>query len=242
MRKIVILSSLLLGVVFLAGCGQQPVSQTQPTTPTPVANQQAPQQNNQTKIAEQDGYFTNSELGIKFAYSSDEYKGKLTVQGNKIIYKYPNTDNTQYIELFAKKDTQTIEEAILEIVKNNGKDIKNCKVVNKGEYWANPKYNEYVLDLANPKISYSKQELNEIKLADVEAKKDGGPFNGEWKKQEIYNNRLVENCSEYANPLGLGTSKTVPSQFIYNNKTKFVFLPGLSDPSFYKEDSIELFD
>jgi hypothetical protein len=42
MKKVIMLSSALLGVFFLAGCGQQPVSQTQPTTPAPIA--QAPTQ------------------------------------------------------------------------------------------------------------------------------------------------------------------------------------------------------
>jgi len=37
MKKVLAMSSVLLGVVFLAGCGQQPVSQIQPTTPAPVA-------------------------------------------------------------------------------------------------------------------------------------------------------------------------------------------------------------
>lgn len=37
MKKVLAISSVLFGVVFLAGCGQQPVSQTQPTTPAPVA-------------------------------------------------------------------------------------------------------------------------------------------------------------------------------------------------------------
>lgn len=37
MKKVLAISSMLLGVVFLAGCGQKPVSQTQPTTPAPVA-------------------------------------------------------------------------------------------------------------------------------------------------------------------------------------------------------------
>lgn len=219
---------------------------TESIPPAPVAKKPAQpvisQQNNKIKIAEQEGYYTNSELGIKFAYSSDDFKDKLIVQDNKIIYKDPINPDPNYIELFTKKDTQTIENAILDIVKNKGKDINNCKVINNGEYWANSKYSQYFLDLANPKISYSKQELEEIALADAEAKKDGGPFNGEWKKQEIYNKRLIENCSDYANPLGLGTSKTTPSQFIYNNKNKFVFLPGLINPSFYRDDSIELFN
>lgn len=42
MKKVIAMSLVLLGVVFLAGCGQQPVSQSQPTTPAPVA--QAPMQ------------------------------------------------------------------------------------------------------------------------------------------------------------------------------------------------------
>jgi PBP1b-binding outer membrane lipoprotein LpoB len=41
MKKVLAISSVLLGVVFLAGCGQQPVSQTQPTTPTSVAQKPA---------------------------------------------------------------------------------------------------------------------------------------------------------------------------------------------------------
>lgn len=36
MKKVLAISSVLFGVVFLAGCGQQPVSQTQPTTAEPV--------------------------------------------------------------------------------------------------------------------------------------------------------------------------------------------------------------
>ncbi|MEI6588191.1 MAG: hypothetical protein WCO05_04565 [Candidatus Moraniibacteriota bacterium] len=41
MKKVLEISSVLLGVVFLAGCGQQPVSQTQPTTPAPIAQKPA---------------------------------------------------------------------------------------------------------------------------------------------------------------------------------------------------------
>lgn len=44
MKKVLAISSVLLGVVFLAGCGQQPVSQTQPTTPASTT-QQLSQQN-----------------------------------------------------------------------------------------------------------------------------------------------------------------------------------------------------
>lgn len=43
------LSVVLLGVIFLAGCGQQPVSQTQPVVPTADVNQPAPNQPDMTK-------------------------------------------------------------------------------------------------------------------------------------------------------------------------------------------------
>jgi hypothetical protein len=36
MRKLIVLFSLLLGIVFLSGCGQQQIKQTQFTTTTPV--------------------------------------------------------------------------------------------------------------------------------------------------------------------------------------------------------------
>jgi hypothetical protein len=39
MKKVLTICLVLLGVSFLAGCGQQPASQTQPTTPAPVAQQ-----------------------------------------------------------------------------------------------------------------------------------------------------------------------------------------------------------
>lgn len=47
MKKIIMLSALVLGVFVLAGCGQQQTSQTQPTTPTPVV-QTPTQKNNET--------------------------------------------------------------------------------------------------------------------------------------------------------------------------------------------------
>lgn len=233
MKKIFSTIILLSLTVVLSGCNKQ----VQTTTSNTATQQIQPE-------TSQSNYYSNKELGINFIYykSDDFWDGKIKTQNNKIIYEDSSDGFSQYIELFTKKDSQTIEEAILEIVKNKDKDPKNCKVINKGEYWAVHKYSAYILDLANPKISYSKQELEEIRLADIEAKKDNGPFNGEWKKEEIYNKRLVENCSDYAEPLGIGTSSSQPSTFIYNNKTKFVFLPASPDVVFYQADSIELID
>jgi PBP1b-binding outer membrane lipoprotein LpoB len=44
MKKIVTLSTLSLGILFLAGCGQQQTSQTQPIAPAPVVKQPATNQ------------------------------------------------------------------------------------------------------------------------------------------------------------------------------------------------------
>jgi hypothetical protein len=51
MKKALAISSVLLGVVFLAGCGQQPVSQAQLTTPTPVAQKPVTNQSVTTQPA-----------------------------------------------------------------------------------------------------------------------------------------------------------------------------------------------
>lgn len=40
MKKVIVLSSLLLGVVFLAGCGKQQTTKTQPAVPTPAIQTQ----------------------------------------------------------------------------------------------------------------------------------------------------------------------------------------------------------
>jgi hypothetical protein len=64
MKKVLAISSVLLGVAFLAGCGQQPVSQTQPTTPAPVA--QAP-----ITPAVTQNYIEVKELGFKIPVSSE---------------------------------------------------------------------------------------------------------------------------------------------------------------------------
>lgn len=69
MKKVLAISSLLLGVVFLAGCSQQSTRQTQPTTPVPVA--QTPTQ----PVAVQPAPTTPSvdETASWQTYKNDEY-------------------------------------------------------------------------------------------------------------------------------------------------------------------------
>lgn len=80
MKKILAISSVLVGVLFLAGCGQQLVSQTKSTTQTkPVATQSADDNANlQT--------YTSDNLGIGFQYPKSWYVREV------------KSDNTIYIE------------------------------------------------------------------------------------------------------------------------------------------------
>ncbi|MEI7425465.1 MAG: hypothetical protein WCK16_00870 [Candidatus Moraniibacteriota bacterium] len=86
MKKVLAISSVLLGVVFLAGCGQQPVSQTQPTTPAPIVKQPATTppvatQPAPTTPAVTQNYIEVKELGFKIpvdASSANEITYKIT--------------------------------------------------------------------------------------------------------------------------------------------------------------------
>lgn len=231
MKKTIFTFCLLITFLLLSGC-----SNSKDQTERTDDKQEVTTKNTSQESSKE---YLNTNLGIKFQYP-EGFEDKAVEQANKIFY--PEWSPTMYIAVFEKPEDEKIEDSIIGIVKQDGKSPENCIVVDKGEYWANPEYEVFTLDLANPNISYSEEELEEIKLADIEAEKDGGPFNGEWKKQEIYNKRLVDNCSEYAEPLGLGTSTSIGSMFLYNDtvsKTKFIFLPGTANPYFHKEGTID---
>ncbi|MFH1030127.1 MAG: PsbP-related protein [bacterium] len=71
MKKVLGISSVLLGVVFLAGCGQQPVSQTQQTTPAPATQTPITNQPVATQPASTDptlATYTNAKYGFEFQY------------------------------------------------------------------------------------------------------------------------------------------------------------------------------
>lgn len=80
MKKILAISSVMIGVLFLAGCGQQLVSQTKSTTQTqPVATQSA----NDTANLQT---YTSDNLGISFQYPKGWYVREV------------KSDNTIYVE------------------------------------------------------------------------------------------------------------------------------------------------
>jgi hypothetical protein len=105
MKKILAISSVLLGVVFLAGCGQQPVSQTQPTTPVPVA--QTPTQPVATQPApttEALVTYTNTKYGIEFRYPNN-FGEQIVVDNDKKTDLRLNADKGS-IEMIAIPATE----------------------------------------------------------------------------------------------------------------------------------------
>jgi len=87
MKKVLAISSVLLGVVFLAGCGQQPVSQTQPTTPAPVA--QTPTQ----PVATQQSTDSTTVSKNLFTNPNGKYSFELPSAWKVAINKYNNSNS-----------------------------------------------------------------------------------------------------------------------------------------------------
>jgi hypothetical protein len=188
------------------------------------------------------------ERGLKDYYISEKFSIKfvknLIQEGEEIGESIDGVGiigHDDRIKIFSKDEAQGIESAILELIKSKGKNPANCTVQQVDETIGN--YNgRYIIELADKNINYTEAELKRISDADAEAKSDGGPFNGDWMKTEIYRERLMSLCSDYADPASKGTSKSIGSYFEYNNylaKDKFIFLEESYDPEFYEWGSIE---
>jgi hypothetical protein len=103
MKKVLAISSVLLGVVFLAGCGQQPVSQTQPTTPAPavqqpVANQPAPVENSNWQI------YTNAKSAFSISIPK-EWTFKEQLPTPFVATEFFGTDKNKRIMLVDRFET-----------------------------------------------------------------------------------------------------------------------------------------
>ena len=196
-------------------------------------------------FAESSNEYISTNLGIKFQYAQ-WFTGTVIEQGNRIFpyhdqMSLPITDWSfmDYIAVFEKPEGEQIEDSIKDIIKQEGKKLENCQIT-KIKHFAYPEYESFIIGLAKPITSYSETELEEIKQADIQAKEDGGPFNGEYQKRIISNKRRINLCSEYA----YGNSR-IPSMFLYNkdaSKTKFIFLPATNDRYFHKENTIGFLD
>jgi hypothetical protein len=102
MKKLIAISSVLLGVVFLAGCGQQPVSQTQPKTPAPatqpattnqpVATKPAPiTPNNAVSVAKDCGSVENTHIFVSPQDTTQQEKDALTCINQAFVSCNPSS-------------------------------------------------------------------------------------------------------------------------------------------------------
>lgn len=175
------------------------------------------------------------EINPKFI---DIIKQKLEVNVNKMFDN--STELVGSIIVLQKSANKTIEDSILKLVEQEGKDINNCKVI---KWDGESKNEEFRVTLITPISEFSFTE-EEIKIIEEADKNPDGPIDGKFERQLIYNKHAIELCSHYADPLNLGTCSNFGNIFLYNelkSKTKFLFLsPTNCDPYFYKYNTIEL--
>lgn len=181
--------------------------------------------------------FYNKGLGIAFNYRGDRSTNPdIKIDGNTIESNYQ-------IKSYEVPENSSVEEYIYSILEASGADNSQCEVVkNRDQYRENDDYTVYIIDLKNKEIAFTKEELNRIDNADKQSTLDGGPFNGEVEKQRIYNEHLVATCTQYAQPNGLGTSSSSPSEFIYNGSRRLIWVEGKVDADYINEESIVLYD
>lgn len=156
---------------------------------------------------------------IKIAFVEFQNDGKLQDQG-------------QTLEVFSKPANETIEQAIANIIKKNGKNPSQCKV----EAVKDMPF-VYRIFIAEP-VAYTADELNQIALREKDyVTEQRGPETADYLKKSFDQEHLVELCTSYAEPAGLGTSSSYPGYFLYNssiNKTVFVYVPPQYDPLVYR--------
>jgi hypothetical protein len=118
MKKVLAISSVLLGVVFLAGCGQQPVSQTQPTTPAPVV--QKPAQPVDETASWQT--YSNAKLGFEAKYPKDWQTMSLAYDFQGISFS--KDGNTSIFSIVYHKDINDMSSGPGVVLKSFD-DLKN---------------------------------------------------------------------------------------------------------------------
>lgn len=110
MKKIVTLSSLLLSIVFLAGCGQQPVSQTQQIIPDSVT----------TNIPVDWKTYTSNEFGVSISIPNE---WKYMLPGDSSLVQIPSNWFEGYAIISSPNQTERM------VFVNDTLDIKgyNCQ-------------------------------------------------------------------------------------------------------------------
>lgn len=209
------------------------------------------QETQEEKVDEKSVYYESEALGIRFKWMFDIFdsEGNFNRKGNLDDYLDESEDKISFegmggvIEVLKKNEDESIEEAVLNLVAAEGKNPEDCTLV-KSDYYET-KNGLYKLDLADPQINYSEEELSQI--AEAEEKELNGSLehyfeSPEYIKMLIYRENLIQACGHYSDPIGIAHGKSWPALFEYNDyiaPDRFVFLQASLDIHFYEMGSIE---
>lgn len=112
MKKIVTLSALSLGILFLAGCGQQPVSQ-----PAPVVQRSAPAATNMQT-------YTSATYGFEFQYPKGWSAGDDQINTTSWRKSFYSPETKASLDEFNKQDSGEAPAPVAEIIIGYSENFK----------------------------------------------------------------------------------------------------------------------
>ncbi len=192
--------------------------------------------------------YKSEKLGIMFKYPAwwknlpeENFKDTIIEKNNTIKSTAMQGSS---ITVFEKSENETIEKAIEKIIKKEGVDLENCKIIAKKQN--TPK------DSNDINISISLKENYEPNNDEIMAKIGNIDSLEEldiickttpectWAKQNLVEEKTKLKCSRYAKCFGYKCG----SSFIYqpnNSEEKFIYIQSMAGtPPFWQSNSIEI--
>ena len=191
--------------------------------------------------------YKNEKLGITFKHQNWWVESRTEKDFKNIIIEQNNTIKSittpgSLITVFEKSKNETIEEAIEKIIKKEGVDLGDCKILVTEQY----KQGDNIIASILLKENYEPSD-DEImaKIGNVDSVEDLNVIckttpECEWAKQILIEEKTKTKCSQYAKCFGYKCG----SNFIYqsnNSEEKFIYIQLMaSTPSFWEWNSIEI--
>ncbi len=219
--------AILISIFVFSACNNQEVIENNPEIETEKVSFE--DKNQESSLEEGWEVFVSKSIGIRFEYFKEHedgaYDARIIERDGKIILLVDfegecEEKNCEYIDgryfteigepfdILEKSKEESIEDAILKLVSDEGKNPENCKVVKS--------------DDGNRKIAKIKSaEPIELTEADIEGLEEEEIWHG--AEEAIINNKLRDLCSDYA---GAWTIPMGGQYFIYddeNHKDIFIF-------------------
>lgn len=240
MKKYLTVSLLFFVITIFSGCSINPKSISNKST-TQSMNTKSASNTPLTQSNDNEQYYKSEKLGVKFRLRDlcKSIDCKIIEKENAITSKMSGSS----IIVLNKYEDENIKDSIIKLVKQKNKNINiaDCQVIEEDHNYGKNQVFKVIYKIPMSEYVFTKEEISRIKEAD---KNPDGPITGDLVKKEIYNKHTTKSCSEYANPLNIGTSSCYGNRFLYNelnSKTKFIFLsPGCGDPIFYDKSTIEI--